>query len=261
MQPVEPWKNIEFLSSSDARPIRILSEYIEPYARFRKHHLRNTVVFWGSSRILPKNEAKKCLATAKKKGDKETIREAKCAVDLSKYYDDARELARRITEWSKSLGPKPDFIVATGGAEGIMEAANRGASDAKGKSVGLGIALPREEQINKYVTRELAFQFHYFFMRKFWMVYLAKALVVFPGGFGTMDELTEMLTLCQTHKSHQLKPIVLYGKDYWNDVLDFDAMIRWGTISPKDKNLFKVCDTPDEAFEYLKTELTRRYLS
>jgi len=259
MQPIEPWKNPDFLQSSTARPVRILSEYLEPQKIFRDHHIHNTIVFWGSSRALPPGEAKKCLVRAKKTGDKEEVREAECLYDLSEYYTEARELARMITEWSKHLGDKPDFIVATGGAQGIMEAANRGAADARGKSVGLGIALPREEEINEYVTRELAMQFHYFFMRKFWMVYLAKALVVFPGGFGTMDELSEMLTLCQTHKSHQKKPIVLYGSEYWRNVINFDEMIRWGTISPKDKNIFKFCDTPQEAFDYLTTELTRRY--
>lgn len=260
MKAIEPWKNIEFLNTSKARPIRILAEYLEPQERLNKYHVYNTIMFWGSSRALPKDEAKKCLITAKKKGDKEAVRQARCSVELSKYYDDARELAKLLTQWSKDLGPKPDFIVATGGAQGIMEAANRGASDVKGKSVGLGISLPKEEEINKYVTRELAFNFHYFFMRKFWMVYLAKAVVIFPGGFGTMDELTEMLTLCQTHKSHQLKPIVLYGKKYWNEVLNFDAMVKWGTISPEDKDLFKVCDSPQEAFEYLTTEIERRFL-
>lgn len=256
---VEPWKNPAFLQSGTARPIRILAEYLGPQDRLREHHIKNTIVFWGSSRILPLKEAKHCLQQAKKKGGKEAIREAECVCKLSRYYEEARELAKKLTTWSKSLGPKPDFIVATGGATGIMEAANRGASEAKGITLGLGIELPYEKALNQWVTHSLAFKFHYFFMRKFWMVYLAKALIVFPGGFGTLDELSEILTLCQTHKEHKDVPVVLYGKDYWNDVINFDAMVKHGTVSRKDLNIFKVVDSVDEAYEYLTTEIEKRF--
>ncbi len=230
----EAWRNLDFLSSPDARLLRIVAEYLEPAARFRKHDVHNIIVFWGSARQLPK---------------------------LSKYYADAEKLAYMMTQWSKKLGEgKRQFVVATGGGEGIMGAANKGASKAGGKTIGLNITLPFEQKANKYVTRELTVQFHYFFMRKFWMVYLAKALIVFPGGYGTLDEFTEVLTLIQTGKPKKPMPVILYGSDYWNDVINMKAMAKWGTISEKDLELFKICDTPEEAFEYLTEKLTKLYL-
>ncbi len=237
------YKNLDFLNSRDARTLRILSEYLEPLSRFRRHHITDTVVFYGSARALPPDEARTAPERA-----------------LSAYYEDARRLAQLLTDWSKALhDPKRRFIVCSGGGPGIMEAANRGASEASGISIGLGISLPKEPTINEYITRELAFEFHYFFMRKFWFVYLAKALVVFPGGFGTMDELFELLTLVQTRKVDRPLPIVLYGKDFWNEVINFDALVRWGTIAREDLKLFRITATPEEAFEYLKTELGRNH--
>ncbi len=255
------YKNLEFLNSRDARSLRILSEYIEPQARFRRYNVRDTVVFFGSARAIPGDEARERLAAAEKEGDSKKIKLARGQLDLSRYYDDARTLARMMTEWSKGLeSPGKRFIVTSGGGPGIMEAANRGASEAAGISIGLGISLPLEASINGYITRELAFEFHYFFMRKFWFVYLAKALVVFPGGFGTLDELFELLTLVQTRKSQKKLPIVLYGERFWDDVLNLDALERWGTISEGDQDLFHVSSTPQEAFEYLRGELVRYHL-
>jgi len=239
------YKNLDFLNSRDARTLRILSEYLEPLARFRRYHVTDTVVFYGSARAVPAEEA---------------VAAGKPAGALSRYYDDARTLARMLTTWSKSLqDSKHRFIVCSGGGPGIMEAANRGASEASGISIGLGISLPKEPINNRFITRELAFEFHYFFMRKFWFVYLAKALVVFPGGFGTMDELFELLTLVQTHKVDRPLPIVLHGKDFWDEVINFDALVRWGTIGEADLSLFRVTRTPEEAFEYLRTELERNF--
>ncbi|MBI4441698.1 LOG family protein [Candidatus Woesearchaeota archaeon] len=261
VKPIESWKNPEFLASADARLVRIISEYLEPAARFRKYNIANSIVFWGSARILSPKDAKAALVDKKKNGDNAAIRKAEHMVELSRYYADAVKLAELMTVWSKNLNdPHHQFIVATGGAKGIMEAANLGASRAGGKSIGLGISLPFETGLNPYITRELALQFHYFFMRKFWMVYLAKALIAFPGGIGTLDELMEVLTLIQTGKPRKRMPVVLYGSHYWNDIIDFDAMARWGTISEKDLDLFKLCNTPEEAYEYLTERLTALYL-
>ncbi len=256
------YKNLPFLTGSDARTIRILSEYLEPQSRFRHYRITDTVVFFGSARALPSEESKKLRAKARKSGDGPAIEEAERAVKLARYYDDARILSRMITEWSKGLGlPDRRFIVCSGGGPGIMEAANRGASEASGISIGLGISLPMEAATNRYLTRELGFEFHYFFMRKFWFVYLAKALVVFPGGFGTLDELFELLTLIQTRKIGKSMPVVLYGKKFWDDVLNLDALVEWGTASPEDLRLFHRSSSPQEAFEYLKSELQRLYLA
>jgi uncharacterized protein (TIGR00730 family) len=254
------YKNEDFLMSRDARALRILSEYLEPQARFARYRIADTVVFFGSARALPLDQADHALAEAEGLGDAHAIENARCVVKLARYYEDARALARMMTEWSKSLSRSSRrFIVCSGGGPGIMEAANRGASEAHGISIGLGISLPSEPSTNAYITREMEFEFHYFFMRKFWFVYLAKALVVFPGGFGTMDELFELLTLVQTQKSSKHMPIVLYGREFWNEVVKFDALIRWGTISAADLSLFHVADTPEEAFEYLKRELMTLY--
>ncbi len=262
LRPIESWKNPEFLASPEARIVRIIAEYLEPAARFRQYNVNNTVVFWGSARIKSPKEARASLAEAEKTGTREDIVHAEKKVELSRYYTDAARVAELVTRWSKSLkNPKHEFLVATGGANGIMEAANFGASRAGGKSIGLGISLPFETGLNRYITRELALQFHYFFMRKFWMVYLAKALIAFPGGLGTLDELMEVLTLIQTGKPRKKMPVILYGSHYWNDVLHFDAMARWGTMSPQDLHLFRMYDTPEEAFEYLKERLTALYLT
>ena len=261
MKVDKAYKNLDFLSSRDARTLRILSEYLEPHSRFRHYNVRDTVVFFGSARTLPADVARARLEDARKTGVDEAIQRAESAVDMSRYYEDARSLAYKMTQWSKGLAvPDWRFIVCSGGGPGIMEAANRGASEAKGMSVGLGISLPLEATNNPFITRELAFEFHYFFMRKFWFVYLAKAVVVFPGGFGTMDELFELMTLVQTRKTGKAMPIVLYGKEFWDEVLKIEALIKFGTISPEDRRLYRVCSTPDEAFVYLRDELTSLYL-
>ena len=254
------YKNGDFLMSRDARPLRILSEYLEPQARFARYKVADTVVFFGSARALPTEQAEEALVNAKATANPAAITRAEGGLLLARYYEDARALARSMTEWSKSLeSPNRRFLVCSGGGPGIMEAANRGASEAHGISIGLGISLPDEPTMNEYITREMGFEFHYFFMRKFWFVYLAKALVVFPGGFGTMDELFELLTLVQTGKSSKRMPIVLYGRAFWSEVLNFDALIRWGTIDADDLSLFHVSDTPEEAFAYLTRELSTLY--
>jgi uncharacterized protein (TIGR00730 family) len=256
------YKNLEFLSSREARTLRILAEYLEPQARFARYNVTDTVVFFGSARALPPDEAAERLVAAEKQGDDAEIERARRAKVLAGYYDDARALAHLLTDWSKGLQlPSRRFIVCSGGGPGIMEAANQGASEASGISIGLGISLPHEVTANRYITRELGFEFHYFFMRKFWFFYLAKALVVFPGGFGTLDELFELLTLIQTGKTEKEMPVVLYGSEFWSEVVNFEALVRWGTISPEDVNLFRICSTPDEAFGYLEKELSRIYLA
>ncbi len=255
------YKNSDFLSGPDARTIRILSEYLEPQARFTRYRVKDTVVFFGSARALPADRAQEALEQAERSGNEAALDAARAAVRLSGFYEGARVLARRLTEWSKALEQRSRrFIVCSGGGPGIMEAANRGASEAAGISIGLGISLPKEPPSNPYTTRELGFEFHYFFMRKFWFVYLAKALVVFPGGFGTLDELFELLTLLQTGKMGKRVPIVLYGREFWQDFLRFDVLTRWGTVGPEDMELFHFADTPEEAFEYLTERLGTMYL-
>jgi uncharacterized protein (TIGR00730 family) len=264
------YKNMAFLNSADARHIRVLCEFVEPRSRFRKLRVRDTIVFFGSARTLPPKEAEEQRATAQAAADAEptpseatqaTLRRAERAVQHARYYQDAAELSERLTRWSEGL-PKSSrhFLICSGGGPGIMEAANRGAHEAGGKSVSLNISLPFEQSGNPYQTSELAFEFHYFFVRKFWFVYLAKAFVVFPGGFGTMDELFEVLTLVQTEISAKPMPIVLYGKDYWEEVIDFQALVDWGTISESDLELFHMCDSVDEAFGYLTDRLDAFYL-
>ena len=252
------YENMSFLASREARTLRILSEYLEPRARFRHYDVTDTIVMFGSARAIPGEEADRQYEEAIKTGDADAIAAAETVQRLARYYDLTRELARRMTEWSKTL-PCSDrrFIVTSGGGPGLMEAANRGASDAKGISVGMGISLPEEPGVNEWATRELSFEFHYFFMRKFWFIYLAKAAVVVPGGFGTLDELFEMLTLVQTGKIDRPLPIVLFGREFWDEIINLDALVKWGTISPKDLELFTVCDTVDEAFNFLTSELQR----
>jgi uncharacterized protein (TIGR00730 family) len=227
-----PYLNEKFLNSPDARALRILAEFLEPLAHFRREKVRDTVVFFGSARIREDGP-------------------------LARYYQDARTLAKMLTEWSDQFTNSTyRFVVCSGGGPGIMEAANRGAYDAHGKTVGLNIGLPFEQLPNPYITPELCFEFHYFFMRKFWFAYLAKALVVFPGGFGTLDELMELLTLTQTEKLAKKMDIVLYGSSYWKEIINFDALVKYGTISPEDLNLFQYADDPASAFEILKKGLT-----
>jgi uncharacterized protein (TIGR00730 family) len=251
---LEAYRNETFLGSSSARSLRILSEYIEPESRFRHYAVEDTIVFMGSARLRSREDAEAALAAAKDSGG--DVAAAQRDLDMSRYYEAARELAHRFTNWSKQL---PDerrrFVVCTGGGPGIMEAANRGASEAKGVNVGLTISIPVEEFDNQYVTRELSFHFHYFFMRKFWFAYLAKAVLVFPGGFGTLDELFELLTLLQTRKMRKHLPVVLFGSQFWRDVVNFDALIRYGTISPGDVDLMFITDSVDEAYDYIVHKL------
>ena len=267
-RPVPAFHNPEFMESSDARPIRIMSEYVEPRTRFERLNVKNTVVFFGSARTRSLEDAQARVQVAKTKVDSgeagvkftEEYESAKRMEHMAQYYEDAAELSRRLTEWSMATRrPSERFFICSGGGPGIMEAANRGASEAGGRSVGLNIALPFEQLPNEYQSPELAFEFHYFFMRKFWFVYLAKALVIFPGGFGTMDEMFELLTIIQTEKTTKYMPIVLYGSAYWKEVVDFEAMVRWGTIDSDDLSLFRFCDSVDEAFSYLQAELSRLY--
>ena len=263
-----PYLNTEFLKSPAARTIRILAEYLEPAERLRRARVRDTIVFFGSARALSPEEAAMQLKNVDDEIERagslteelaETRTRAEVAVRLARYYQDAVELSRRLTEWSKSLTGNHDFIICSGGSGGMMEAANRGASLAGGKTIGLNIQLPHEQAVNSYVPRELVFNFHYFFMRKFWFVYLAKALVIFPGGFGTMDEFFEVLTLIQTSKPRKSMPVVLFGNDYWNDVIDFDAFVRWGTVTAKELQIFHKTDSVDEAYEYLTGKLEGLY--
>ncbi|MFY9557897.1 MAG: LOG family protein, partial [Blastocatellia bacterium] len=232
-QPNSPplsYLNPEFLKSQEARVIRILSEYLEPATRLRRHRIRDTIVFFGSARSVPPEQAARELELVKEglePGEETSIEvQAKLAhaeqsIKLARYYNDAMELARRVTEWSKGLTGSHHFIVCSGGSRGMMEAANRGASLARGQTIGLNIQLPLEQEVNQFVSRELIFNFHYFFMRKFWFVYPAKALVVFPGGFGTMDELFEVLTLIQTKKPNKTMPVILFGSEFWDEIINF----------------------------------------
>ena len=268
--PTKAYKNLDFLNSRDGRSLRILSEYLEPQARFRHYRVADTIVFFGSARTPEPDSARAGLKEARAalrkaarptRALKEAVEQAKVGVQMSRYYADSQELARQLTEWSKSLkGSNHRFLVCSGGGPGIMEAANRGAAEARGRTVGLGISLPFEQSGNEYISRELSFEFHYFFMRKFWFVYLAKAMVVFPGGFGTLDELMEILTITQTGKSTKRIPIVLYGSKFWKEVVNFEAMCRWGTISRSDLDLFQFADSPEAALSYLRRELTEAYL-
>jgi uncharacterized protein (TIGR00730 family) len=268
--PEKAYNNFKFLNSPDARIIRMLSEFIEPQHRFRKHGIRDTIVFFGSARIKPRSQALGELRKAKKEiegggrassAQRSRVRSAEAMVEMSKYYKDTVELARLLTDWSKTLKQSNRFVVCSGGGPGIMEAANRGAFLANGKSIGLNISLPFEQFANRYITKGLSFEFHYFFLRKFWFAYLAKALVVFPGGFGTLDELMEILTLLQTNKIKKKLTVVIYGSEYWTRIINWQTMADLGVISSKDLKLFKFVDSPVEAFEYLKRSLMRDYPS
>ncbi|MEX2015375.1 MAG: TIGR00730 family Rossman fold protein [Candidatus Hydrogenedentales bacterium] len=269
-RPVKAYNNRDFLASSDARNIRILCEFEEPLVRFRRNKVRHTIVFFGSARIRSRETAETYLKKVEyelsdmkeQTADVHHMREvARRGVELSQYYEDAAELSERLTRWSfETLRKSHRFYVCSGGGPGIMEAANLGAHRTGYQSVGLNISLPYEQLPNPYQSEELSFEFHYFFMRKFWFVYLAKALVVFPGGFGTMDEMFELLTLVQTQKTKKYMPIILYGSKFWREIVNFQALVKWGVVSPDDMNLFQFVDTVDEAYPYLTKELTRLYL-
>ena len=251
--------NQTFLTSKDARVLRILAEYLEPKSRFERFHIDDTIVFMGSARFKSREQAEAALRAAEAgDGDLERTR---TELQMSGFYEAARGLAFRLTEWSKALDPKERrFVVCTGGGPGIMEAANRGAAEARGMNVGLTISIPVEEFDNPYVTRELAFHFHYFFMRKFWFAYLAKAVIVFPGGFGTLDELFELLTLVQTRKMTKPMPIVLFGTEYWRQVISFDALVRHGTIDARDVELVHRTDSVDDAYDWIVSHLGEQAL-
>ena len=258
----------DFLESEEARPLRILAEYLEPLARFKAQNIQDTVVFFGSARIHSRERAEEALVRLQKRFGARAGAEMEAhlargrkAVEWSRYYEEARQLAHLLTDWSKSLeSTHHRFVVASGGGPGIMEAANRGAQEAGGKTIGLNIRLPFEQGANRYITEGLHFEFHYFFMRKFWFAYLAKALVIFPGGFGTLDEMFEILTLMQTEKLEKQIQIILYGTDYWDPIMSLQPMEEWGAISPGDIDLVKRANTPEDAFALLKAHLTEHHL-
>jgi uncharacterized protein (TIGR00730 family) len=282
------YENSSFLNGADGRLIRIVSEYIEPLARFRREKIQDTVVFFGSARFRGRLQADHDLELLENTGSIHAapsseqpakapdiadgsatalqIKRAEAAVEMARYYEDARTLASMLTRWSKTIPStgrthQERFVVTSGGGPGIMEAANRGAYEAGGKTIGLNIRLPFEQSPNPYITPALNFEFHYFFMRKLWFAYLSKALVVFPGGFGTLDEMFEILTLAQTHKLAKKITVVIYGSEYWKKVLNIEALVDTGTISPKDIELFQFADTPEEAFEMLRKGLTTNHLA
>jgi uncharacterized protein (TIGR00730 family) len=278
------YENSAFLNSPDGRLMRIVSEYLEPLARFRREQIQDTVVFFGSARFRGREEADHALELLENTGSirpapdpeqpasppdiaagKATDLQRKravAAVEMARYYEDARRLASLLTKWaSKIPSRKHRFVITSGGGPGIMEAANRGAWEAGGKTIGLNIRLPFEQAPNPYITPSLNFEFHYFFMRKLWFAYLSKALVVFPGGFGTLDEMFEILTLAQTNKFAKKITVVIYGREYWKKVYNFDTLVDSGAISPKDLELFQYADTPEEAFEILRRGLTENYLA
>lgn len=263
------YHDADFINSEDARILRIMAEYLGPHKQFREEEVTNTIVLFGSARIRSSeqfNEEKERLKSQlERAGDAENehinyqLKRLEKQEELSQYYDDTVELSRLITEWVKTLPKKKRFIISTGGGPGIMEAANKGAFVAGGSSIGLNISLPFEQHPNPYITPELNLEFHYFFMRKFWFAYLAKALVIMPGGFGTLDELMELLTLIQTRKISKRLPIIIYGETFWRNVINFDYLVDTGMISPEDTLLFRFFDDPQSAFEYLKKELTKIY--
>jgi len=263
------YQNEPFLNSPDGRILRMLAEYQEPLARFRREQIQDTVVFFGSARFQGREDAAEALAKLEQHRDstapaeqlERDLKRAQASVNMARYYEDARKLAHMLTKWSIQIPARRHrFVVTTGGGPGIMEAANLGAHEAGGKSIGLNIQLPFEQHPNQFITPSLNFQFHYFFMRKFWFAYLAKGLVIFPGGFGTMDELFEILTLAQTDKLAKKILVIIYGSEYWNKIINFQAFVDAGSVSPQDLDLIKIVDNPDEAFEYLRDGLTKYHL-
>lgn len=258
--PVEAYNNPEFMASVEARPLRILAEYMHPKKQFERHDIDDTILFFGSARIKSREDAQSALDVAR--NTSADVKAAERALAMSRYYEEARELARRLTEWSLNLNDCQGrrFVVCTGAGPGIMEAANRGARDAGGETVGLGITLPKEETNNPYVTPDLNFEFHYFFTRKFWFLYPAKALVLMPGGFGTLDEMFETLTLLQTRKMKKRLPVVLFGSDYWDKVLNLEALAEFGAINEADLDLIYRTSSVDDAFNYIVDELCKHAL-
>jgi len=260
------YRDEEFLESEEARPLRILAEYLEPLRRFKAENIQDTVVFFGSARIHSPEQAREALERLERRfqpggATNPHLERSRKAVEWSRYYEDARVLARMLTEWSTALDTQHHrFVVTSGGGPGIMEAANRGAADAGGKTIGLNIRLPFEQGANRYITEGLHFEFHYFFMRKFWFAYLAKALVIFPGGFGTLDEMFEILTLAQTRKLSKKLLVILYGSEYWNEVFDLRPLAEWGAINEADLDLLCRVDSADEAFTELKTFLETHHM-
>lgn len=265
-KPMKAYENLEFLNSSDARIIRMLAEFIEPQSKFRKHKIIDTIVFFGSARLKSRKDSlaeynKFKVMNPKTPTFAKNLRFAQRQLEMSKYYEDAVELSKRLTEWSLNLGTHSNrFIICTGGGPGIMEAANKGAKSAGGISVGLNISIPFEQFVNKYVTKDLSFEFHYFFMRKFWFAYLAKCLIVFPGGFGTMDEMFELLTLQQTGKIKKKMLLVVYDEKYWKQVLNFDALTDHGVINKEDVEFLSFCSTVDQAFNLITKHFEKHYL-
>ncbi|HYA96563.1 MAG TPA: TIGR00730 family Rossman fold protein [Methylomirabilota bacterium] len=264
-------ENPRFMNSAAARPIRILAEYLHPLVELRKQGIRDTIVMFGSARIVSREAAEAHLlrlkhakaphSAEKRQRHHAALKEAKSNLEMSRYYEEARALSSRITSWASTLGAKPRrFVICSGGGPGIMEAANRGAAEAGGKSIGLSIELPHEQFANPYISPELSFNFKYFFMRKLWFAQAAKALIVFPGGFGTMDELWEMLTLLQTGKLPRKNVILIYGRKYWNEILNWKAMVRWGTINKQEYRLLEFADDVDEAFELIRSRMEKYHM-
>jgi uncharacterized protein (TIGR00730 family) len=260
------YEDPEFLHSEEARPVRIISEYLEPLRRLRLQNIQDTV-FFGSARVHSRADATRAHNRLRKRRDTRSkehaalMKRSRKAVEWSRFYEDARELAHKLTLWSLSLeSPRHRFVVCSGGGPGVMEAANRGAYEAAGKSIGFNIRLPFEQGANRYITEGLHFEFHYFFMRKFWFAYLAKALVIFPGGFGTLDEMFEILTLAQTQKLSKQMGVFIYGREYWEEIINLKPMEEWGAINPGDLDLLKWVNSPDEAFEKLRAHLMAYHL-
>src|SRR6202041_757040 len=267
--PKLAYEDPQFMESLGARPLRILAEYLDPLSRLRRANIGDTIVMFGSARIQSRDHAlarlKQVQAAARGRrtpASRAKISSARALVEMSRYYEEARELSHRITTWAMTLGNQPKrFVICSGGGPGIMEAANRGATEAGGSSIGLSIQLPHEQRPNPYVSPELNFCFHYFFMRKLWFAQMAKALIVFPGGFGTMDELWEILTLLQTKKvsSHHL--VLIYGRKYWHKVIDWRHMVRTGTVNEREYKMLQFADTVDEAFNHVRSEMEKRHLA
>ena len=246
IQTEKAYKNLDFLNSKDARTVRILSEYLYPKAQLEKEKVTNTIVIFGSARAPSPEEL-----SSKDERSKN--------LKLAEYYEATRILSKRLTEWSKNLNHEDQkYVICSGGGPGIMIAANRGANEAEGKNIALRISLPFENIPNPYVSPELDFEFHYFFTRKFWFSYLSKALVIMPGGFGTLDEFFEILTLIQTGKIKKSLPIVLFGKEYWNQLINFETLVEYGTINRKDLDLFFLTSSVDDAFEYITSSLNSK---
>lgn len=262
-KPVKAYNDKEFLNSADARIIRVLAEYLEPQHRFQREKVKDTIVFYGSARLISRKAALAGVEKVKKRKKviESDLENAMVDLEMSKYYEDTVKLSKMITKWSMSIDDIHRFVVCSGGGPGIMEASNKGAKLAGGKSIGLNISLPFEQDPNPYITDNLNFEFHYFFMRKFWFAYLAKALIIMPGGFGTMDELFELLTLVQTGKIKKKMPIVVYDKKFWSNVFNFSELVKKRLINPEDLDLFYIADTVDEAFDFLKSHLEKHYLN